>query len=111
MGRIRSFDYDAAGNVIYKKDPRGTESSFQYDDLYRVLQQNLQNGSQTQSLSYQYDLVGNVKQASNGQVKLIYNDADGNYTSDPFNRIQKVKEVLPDGTVIRPNISMISWEI
>ncbi len=98
LGQSRYFDYDAAGNVTYKKDPRGTEARFEYDDMYRVLQSNLQNGSRMQSLSYQYDIVGNVKEADNGQVKLVYNDADGNYDSDPFNRISKVAQVLPDGT-------------
>jgi RHS repeat-associated protein len=39
-----------------------------------------------------------VKQADNGQVKLIYNGADSNYDSDPFNRISKVAQVMPDGT-------------
>jgi len=98
LGRSRTFDYDVAGNVIYQKDPRGTECSFEYDDLYRVLQENLRNGSRFQTLSYDYDQVGNVKRASNGQVDLIYNDADGNYDSDPFSRIKKVKQIMPDGT-------------
>ena len=97
LGQRRTFDYDAAGNGIYKKDPRGTETRFVYDDLYRVLQQNLQNGNRTQSLSYEYDPAGNVKRSSNGQVDLVYNDADGSYVSDPFNQIQKVKQVMPDG--------------
>lgn len=98
LGRNRYCDYDVAGNVIYKKDPRGTECGFQYDDLYRVLQETLQNGNKVQTLSYEYDQVGNVKRASNGQVELIYNDADGSYSSEPFNRIQKVKQVMSDGT-------------
>jgi RHS repeat-associated protein len=98
LGRSLYYDYDAAGNVIYKRDPRNTEAAFEYDDLYRVLGQTLQNGSRYQSLSYEYDQVGNVKRASNGRVELIYNDADGSYESDPFNRIKKVKQVMPDGT-------------
>jgi RHS repeat-associated protein len=97
LGRSLYYDYDAAGNVIYKRDPRNTEAVFEYDDLYRVLGQTLQNGSRYQSLSYEYDQVGNVKRASNGRVELIYNDADGSYESDPFNRIKKVKQVMPDG--------------
>ena len=40
----------------------------------------------------------NVKQADNGQVKLIYNNPDGDYDTDPFNRISKVEQVMPDGT-------------
>jgi RHS repeat-associated protein len=98
LNRVREFDYDPTGNVIYKKDPRGTESSFQYDDMYRLLQLQLRNGQRQQSLTYQYDLVGNVQSVSNGQVNLIYNDADGDYLSDPFNRIQKVRQVMPDGS-------------
>jgi RHS repeat-associated protein len=98
LGQSRYFDYDVIGNVTYKKDPRGTEARFEYDDMYRILNTNLQNGGRTQSLSYQYDIVGNVKQADNGQVKLIYNGADSNYDSDPFNRISKVAQVMPDGT-------------
>ncbi len=97
LGRVREFDYDLAGNVTYKKDSRGTVSSFEYDDLYRLLRQDLQNGDRNQFLSCEYDIVGNVKKASNGQVELIYNDADGNYITDPFNRIHKVKQVMPDG--------------
>jgi RHS repeat-associated protein len=98
LGQSRYFDYDVIGNVTYKKDPRGTEARFEYDDMYRILNTNLQNGGRTQSLSYQYDIVGNVKQADNGQVKLIYNGADSNYDSDPFNRISKIAQVMPDGT-------------
>jgi RHS repeat-associated protein len=98
LGQSRYFDYDAAGNVTYKKDPRGTEVRFKYDDMYRILQTSLQNGSRTQSLSYQYDIVGNLKKADNGQVKLIYNNADSNYDTDPFNRISKVEQVMLDGT-------------
>lgn len=97
LGQIRTFDYDLSGNTIYKKDPRGTETRFEYDDLYRVLRMELQNGSRHQFLSYDYDPVGNVKQADNGQVKLIYNNADTNYDSDPFNRIKKITQVMPDG--------------
>ena len=98
MGQSRYFDYDAVGNVTYKKDPKGTEARFEYDEMYRILNTNLQNGTRMQSLSYQYDLIGNVKQADNGQVKLIYNNADSNYDTDPFNRISKVEQVMPDGT-------------
>lgn len=98
LNRTRSFDYDTAGNAVYKKDPRGTETRFEYDDLYRVLRADLQNGDRHQCLSYEYDLVGNIKSISNEQVDLVYNDADGNYQSDPFNRIQKVKQIMPDGT-------------
>jgi YD repeat-containing protein len=96
LGRSRYADYDLAGNAIYNKDPRGTEARFEYDEMYRILTTNLQNGTRTQSLSYEYDLVGNVKKVSNGQVDLIYNNADANYDSDPFNRISKVEQVMPD---------------
>ena len=98
LGQSRIFDYDITGNTIYKKDPRGTESTFVYDDLYRLLRTDLQNGSRQQYLSYDYDLVGNIKQADNGRVKLIYNNADTNYDSDPFNRIKKIVQVMPDGS-------------
>lgn len=63
-----------------------------------ILKTNLQNGSRTQNLSYQYDIVGNIKTTDNGQAKLIYNDADNNYDTDPFNRTSKVEQVMPDGT-------------
>ena len=49
-------------------------------------------------MSYEYDLVGNVKKASNGQVDLVYNNYNGNYQTDPFNRIGKVEQVMPDGS-------------
>ncbi len=48
-------------------------------------------------LLYEYDSVGNLKQADNGQVKLVYNNADTSYDSDPFNRIKKIAQVMPDG--------------
>ena len=98
LGQSRYFDYDVVGNVTYKKDPKGTEARFEYDEMYRILNTNLQNGTRTQNLGYQYDIVGNVKQADNGQVKLIYNNADSNYDTDPFNRIGKVEQVMSDGT-------------
>ena len=98
LGQTRSFDYDISGNTIYNKDPRGTETRFEYDDLYRVLRTDLQNGTRQQYLSYEYDPVGNIKQTDNGQVRLIYNNADTSYESDPFNRIKKVAQVMPGGT-------------
>jgi YD repeat-containing protein len=98
LNQTRYFDYDVVGNSIYKKDPRGTETRFEYDDLYRVLKADLQNGNRHQYLSYEYDLVGNVKKASNGQVDLVYNTYNGNYQTAPFNRIGKVEQVMPDGS-------------
>ena len=110
LGQSRAFDYDAVGNVIYKQDPRGTVTTIQYDDMYRILQTNLQNGSQAQSLNYQYDIVGNVTQSDNGQVKLIYNNSDSNYISDPFNRIYQVAQVMPDNQPdTPPDMDLISW--
>ncbi len=97
LGQFRLFDFDVAGNTVYKKDPRGTETTLVYDDLYRVLRTDLRNGTKHQYLSYDYDQVGNIKQADNGEVKLIYNNADQNYESDPFNRVTKVTQVLPGG--------------
>lgn len=97
LGQIHSCDYDITGNTIYKRDPRGTETRFEYDDLYRVLRADLKNGTRQQYLSYEYDLVGNIKQTGNGQVELIYNNADTNFDSDPFNRVKKVAQVMPGG--------------
>jgi YD repeat-containing protein len=97
LGQFRLFDFDVAGNTVYKKDPRGTETTLVYDDLYRVLRTDLRNGTKHQYLSYDYDQVGNIKQADNGEVKLFYNNADQNYESNPFNRITKITQVLADG--------------
>lgn len=94
LNHKRSFDYDPAGNLVYSSDPRGTESRFQYDDLYRVLRTDLTNGSRQQYLSYEYDPVGNIRRADNGQVELVYNDGGA---FDPFNRIEKVTQVISGG--------------
>lgn len=41
---------------------------------------------------------GSVKQDDNGQVKLIYNNADTDYDFDPFNRIKKITQAKPAGS-------------
>ncbi|MEO1211793.1 MAG: RHS repeat-associated core domain-containing protein, partial [Cyanobacteria bacterium J06638_20] len=90
---ISSYRYDlnAAGHRLSVTEDDGRQVSYTYDDLYRLTEENINNGERV--ISYTFDNVGN---------RLTRNDsAEGitTYTYDDNDRLQ-TETLRQNGTVI-----------
>jgi RHS repeat-associated protein len=83
LQRIFTTTYDAVGNVLVERNhTAGTETRFEYDDLYRLTKTTLPdpdgnpatpNGLVT---TFGYDIAGNLIRETNGEAESTYSDYD-----------------------------------
>ena len=98
MGKTRSYDYDAVGELILSIDRNGRQRTYNYDALNRETAENWldANGNNLRTFSYTYDAVGHL---------LDTNDPDSHYTYT-YDLVDRLTSVNNLGTSGVPNVSL-----
>ena len=80
LGNGKSWTYDAAGNLISRRDAEGAETIYTYDNLNRVVSTEYPDAT---DVSFSYDAAGNLRTAANDDAALSFG-------YDPMNRVSAV---------------------
>jgi RHS repeat-associated protein len=83
---VRSFSYDAAGNQTKIIDRNNRRREFSYDHAGRLLTEQwfaADNGPLVETITFTYDVLGNMKTAQNASSKYTYE-------YDQLNRVKSV---------------------
>ncbi len=81
------YTYNASGDLLLVTDSAGTETSYEYDSLHRLVQVTDDDGGISAETSYLYDAVGNV---------ILIEDAEGRYTAHEYNIYGEVTTIVVD---------------
>jgi RHS repeat-associated protein len=86
-GSKLTYVYDAWGNVVNYTDADGTVFTRAYTKTNKLKDETAQNGSRTETTSYEYDEAGTVKSVTNGSTTMYYNMKDGTYQSNAYDLV------------------------
>jgi RHS repeat-associated protein len=84
-----NYTYDQVGNLLSMKDANGQVTSYQYDDLNRLIQTNFPDSTKS---TRSYDLVGNVLSETSPNGTTV------SYTYDALNRLTQTS--YPNGNTV-----------
>ena len=87
---VTVFRYDEVGNLVYKKDPRRNETTFEFDELNRLT---VVTDALNHKTTTVYDEVGNVIQRIDERDKVT------TYEYDDQNRLIRETRPDPDGAL------------
>jgi YD repeat-containing protein len=80
FGDARTYEYDAASNLRHKTDRNGRVTTYEYDNLYRLTDE-VWHGSPSRALTFEYDLVGNLREVSDPAATYTF-EYDNRYRLD-----------------------------
>ncbi len=82
LGQTKTYAYDAARNLDHVVDAKGQRIEFVYDDAEELVRKVLKasTGSVTDTVTYGYDLLGNLATVSDSDSGLVF-------TYDPLGRL------------------------
>lgn len=69
---VVEFDHDAVGNVTWRKDQRGVETTYTYNDLHQLTGRAYGGTAPPRSETFQFDRSGRLKVADNDVAELDF---------------------------------------
>lgn len=91
LGQSDEYTYDVHKNLVQSRDKNGTVFTYTYDVLSRLLSKSYTTADgETDSVSYSYDMLGNMLTMIDNQGEILYNYDDiGNVLSEISGDISK----------------------
>lgn len=73
---VVEYNHDAAGNVTWRKDQRGVETTYTYNDLHQLTGRSYAGTAPPRSETFQFDRSGRLRAADNdvAQLDFAYDD-------------------------------------
>jgi len=110
LGRVTSYAYDAAGNMVSRTDASGNTITYSYDPLGRLISKQYPDGT---AASFIYDVSGNMLTAANQHISysmtydqldrlLSVADSNGRTIQYQYDAVgNRTRMITPDGSEVR----------
>lgn len=107
LGHTEEYTYDLHKNLIQSKDKNGTVFTYTYDIMSRPLSKSYTaEDGETDSVSYTYDMLGNMLSMIDNQGEILYNyDELGNMLSEISGSTSKTYTYDSNGNMLSYQLS------